>query len=330
MLLALLCSMTMAASPSLAATSASEAVGDKNLATLRAWLQGDWGNMDQFFFQDRIGVPSAERRPLALVTLRDAPLPEDGSPASWLRLSVQGSSESSDFLLVHAAAPGAEIVSVVRRIRPKAAASAPSTPAPRTVAIVPTQWSADEATCQIRWRLSASTFVGVQTGEGCPAWPGAQAAAGQTRVVISADDLWIEPADPTGAQPNHPYVRELRLRRANWFTCRINDILPGGGTMQFGQLRVREFETWTGLRVHDQGGEAWVTPRGQPARRIGLRLHNVVWPFGDSGAARGLYLLDAAQPDDGRGTAYASSAPDSRRLALSNRDFSVSCFMDPL
>lgn len=310
-LVALLCLATPVSGQQQAAhESARSDMLSRQLDHLLASLHGDWGNMDQFFFQHRLGVEAASRRTLVHVSIVPVEMEgvTDHTPGrgvfSQLRISAgDGSQEILDQrLLEHQIdRDSGDLISHIR------------------------SFGGELHDCRVIWRLNGGQYLGRQSGSQCPDWG---EGTGEMALTVSKGDLWVARKRQQDLSVADRYVSELRLRQARMFTCRINVILTDEGQMDFGQLRVQRFDTWTDLRLHDQGGEVWITTNDSPARRLGLRLHHVVWPFGDSAPSRGLFLLNADVPDDGRGIAYASSSPDSVRLALSNREISASCFMD--
>lgn len=292
--------------PTAAQAAAARDMVERQQARLLDLLHGEWGNMDQFFFQQRLGVAEEARR--ALVHLSVTPGEAGGRerPVSVLRVSAGGRQPRllEQWTLTHEIEPGSGLL--------------------RSLAAPADARVGDAGACVIHWQMVGEYFRGRQQGR-CPTWGD---SAGATALVLATESLWALPADGGSPAVSDDYVRSLRMRRAQRFTCRINLIRRDAGQMDFGQLRVQRFDTWTELSVHDQGGEVWIETQEDPPRQLGLRLHHVVWPFGESEPSRGLFLLDAAQPDDGRGIGYVSTSPDSRRIAFSNRAVSASCFMD--
>jgi hypothetical protein len=78
-----------------------------------------------------------------------------------------------------------------------------------------------------------------------------------------------------------------------------------------------------GVKLHDQGGRAWVETDEPQPQKFGLKLRNVVWPYGNNRSALTLYLYKADAPD--KAAAYSWADPGAVRVGLNVRWMQASC-----
>ena len=89
-------------------------------------------------------------------------------------------------------------------------------------------------------------------------------------------------------------------------------------------------EGWTfrrGLEIYDQGGMAWVETEEDEPQRVGFKLRNVVWPYGNN---RPSFVLYAYRGDDlDRAVSYAWGAPTAEMIGINLRWVQGSCTLTP-
>lgn len=108
------------------------------------------------------------------------------------------------------------------------------------------------------------------------------------------------------------------LRKAREFVCWV--AAPkiarkaDGSTDWFGAFSIK---------LHDQGGRAWVTTDEPQPQRFGLKLRNVVWPYGNNRSALTLYLYKADEPE--KAAAYSWADPGAVRVGINVRWMQASC-----
>ena len=88
-------------------------------------------------------------------------------------------------------------------------------------------------------------------------------------------------------------------------------------------------EEWTfrqGLEIYDQGGFIWVETDEDEPQRVGLKLRNVEWPYGNN---RPSLVLYAYRETADRAVSYAWSEPTAERIGINLRWMQGSCTHAP-
>ena len=82
---------------------------------------------------------------------------------------------------------------------------------------------------------------------------------------------------------------------------------------------------WTfrrGLEIYDQGGMVWLETEEQPPEKVGIKMRNVRWPYGNN---RPSLVLYAYRPDEDRAVSYAWADPSAQRIGINLRWMQASC-----
>lgn len=110
-------------------------------------------------------------------------------------------------------------------------------------------------------------------------------------------------------------------RKARPFTCWIaapkRAKKADGTTDWFGAF---------GVKLHDQGGRAWVETDEPQPQKIGLKLRNVVWPYGNNRPAITLYVYTGDEPE--RAASYSWADPGAERVGINTRWMQASCTLE--
>jgi hypothetical protein len=117
-----------------------------------------------------------------------------------------------------------------------------------------------------------------------------------------------------------------RLNRARAFDCYVD--MPGSGG-----IMGESFHRFDGLKVDDQGTEAWFTTKEAAPRRLGLRLRSVDWAMNNKAGtytrdSLTLYLFEANGAEPPRNITYAFTDPNVRRIGLNTIAILANCYMD--
>jgi hypothetical protein len=162
--------------------------------------------------------------------------------------------------------------------------------------------------CDLISRREAGQFRAVATGT---------CSVGPAELMITEKAIWWR---ETGS------IAFARLNRARQFDCYVD--MPGSGGI-LGET----FHRFEGLKVDDQGTEAWFTTKEATPRRLGLRLRAVDWPMNNkigtyTRDSLTLYLLEQQADGTPRNITYTFTEPDVRRIGLNTIAILANCYMD--
>ena len=180
--------------------------------------------------------------------------------------------------------------------------------------------TSDGSDCTIIWRRQASQFVGtVPDSAACqasfpdPAGEGAFAAT----LAISDTEFWV--TSSRGAARS-----ERRLRRARMFSCWAQ-VLRGAKHGDTGKDN-EDWQYYTDVRLHDQGGEAVIFTDETPPKKVRFILRDVEWTYGTNRASLVLY---AHEGDNPRAASYAWTEANADRVGINLRWVQASCTHAP-
>ncbi|MEO1406262.1 MAG: hypothetical protein AAFV54_07190 [Pseudomonadota bacterium] len=184
---------------------------------------------------------------------------------------------------------------------------------PRDVIV---QTHADVA-CETLWKREAGQFRGRGEGD-CGALYGGMSGDGAAviRKAISPTEFWITVEQDGISQ-------ETRYRRARMFSCWIS-VLRGASHGNSGE-GLDDWQFWSGVTLHDQGGEAVVTTDEETARTIGIKLRDVEWTYGTNRPSLVIYIHE---DDRERATSYAWTSAGADRIGINLRWIQASCTRD--
>ena len=162
--------------------------------------------------------------------------------------------------------------------------------------------------CDLISRREAGQFRALATGT---------CTAGPAELMIGEKTIWWR---ETGS------ITFARLNRARQFDCYVD--MPGSGGI-LGET----FHRFEGLKVDDQGTEAWFMTKEAQPRRLGLRLRAVDWPMNNkigtyTRDSLTLYLLEQQADGTPRNITYTFTEPDVRRIGLNTIAILANCYMD--
>ena len=171
--------------------------------------------------------------------------------------------------------------------------------------------------CEVYWRRDGGQFTGWMRPGACKI---ESRRSGKTIIVTDAltltpDTLFVldEAQDAQGGYVfgNKAHI-PTELKRAHGWACWM--AAPREGA-----------EGWfyaKGLKLTDQGGEAWATTDEPKPREIGFRLRQVAWPTGTNADALTLYVLRRGEE---KAVGYAWADPAARRIGVNLRWVQGSC-----
>jgi hypothetical protein len=179
--------------------------------------------------------------------------------------------------------------------------------------------------CDILWTRGAGQF----TARSEPACMGEDAQRQTIALELSAAKLTElrQLFDRKGKlAAGNPENEPDRLNRARLFECYVDIPGVGGGA-------AIPFKRTSGLKVHDQGGEAWFTTQETPSRKLGLRLRSVDWPMNNAPGtftrnSLTLYVLEDQGGAEPKTISYGWTEPGVRRIGLNLKQLLANCFLD--
>jgi hypothetical protein len=131
----------------------------------------------------------------------------------------------------------------------------------------------------------------------------------------------IEHVSAQGITMRAPNGDVLEYRRARSFTCWMSapkaTPKPDGSTDWYYAGK---------LKLHDQGGRVWVESPELEAKRIGYKLRNVIWPYGNNKPALTLYAYRG--DDEKKAVSYAWADPEAKLIGINLRWVQGSCSRD--
>lgn len=176
------------------------------------------------------------------------------------------------------------------------------------------------AGCEVYWKRQANQFVGYMQDNACAF----ESQRSGKRIIIDDDlvltehELWIHDRaeDEDG---NYVFGNKAGIphknRKARRFECWI-------------AIQQRD-EEWTfrqGVEIFDQGGFAWIDTEEDEPQKVGMKLRNVVWPYGTN---RPSLVLYAYRETAERAVSYAWAEPTAQLIGINLRWMQGSCTHRP-
>ena len=170
--------------------------------------------------------------------------------------------------------------------------------------------------CDVFWRRQDNHFVGYMRPNAC-----SYVSSESGKRIIFNDDLlltenalWISDRaeDEEGNRVfGHPNGVPHKNRKARRFECWMTAMQRDG-----------EWTFRRGLEIYDQGGMVWLETEEQPPEKVGIKMRNVRWPYGNN---RPSLVLYAYRPDEDRAVSYAWADPAAQRIGINLRWMQASC-----
>ena len=170
--------------------------------------------------------------------------------------------------------------------------------------------------CDVFWRRQDNHFVGYMRPNAC-----SYVSSESGKRIIFNDDLlltenalWISDRaeDEEGNRVfGHPNGVPHKNRKARRFECWMTAMQRDG-----------EWTSRRGLEIYDQGGMVWLETEEQPPEKVGIKMRNVRWPYGNN---RPSLVLYAYRPDEDRAVSYAWADPAAQRIGINLRWMQASC-----
>lgn len=291
---------------------------NRDLSEMTEWLEGGYDNIEQVYFEELLALPEEQRRQRLHVIFARMEMSALGRDVFFVEQYVDNDPAKVRSRLVYSFTPdfaGQRIKMTIFGLKDDTSGN---TEKISTLSI-------DDLTpmpegCEVYWRRQASQFVGALEHDTCRI---VSQRSGETMIinnsmVVSATEFWIDDSvrREGGEVRQAPVQAPFKLHKEAIFTCWVgvsNDQAEGGA------------DYIPAVKISDQGGEIRITTTGDDPRTVGLKMRNVVWPYG---TARDSLVLYAHKDMEGKATSYTWTAPDGKRIALNLRWIQASCTKD--
>ena len=305
--------------------SAADKILDREFRDMMAWFPGQYNNQEQVYFEGNLDIPENERH--EHIHHIFYPIKLKNFPGTTFYIQQSQSEDLNDIYRqrIYSFEPdyaeNAIRLTIYTPKNPEALVDAHLDPSKLN------ELTIDDMIlrpgCEVYWRKQAAQFIGTMKENACSFQ---SQRSGKTifindNLVLSEQAIWIndQAVDRDGNRVfgninNIPH----KNHKAREFTCWVSV-----------KKKIGE-DSWSfdsGLKVHDQGGWAWVTTDEDEPQKVGIKIRNVDWPTGYN---RDSLVLYAYREGSDRAVSYAWTSPDGTRIALNLRWMQASCTLsDP-
>ncbi len=304
------------------ATADDAAILDKDFRVLMDWFPGVYDNQEQVYFEEELEVAEDLRHERIHHVFKKVELPAFGDNVLYVQQHLNDDPEQIYRQRLYVFTPDYDENAVRLTIHaPK------NTEALVDAHLDPGKLSGltlDDTVirpgCEVYWKRQANQFVGYMHDGACSF----HSQRSGKRIVIDDDlvltesELWIsdraEDEDGNyvfGHKAGVPHKNRKARRFECWVAVQQAD------------------EDWTfkqGLEIYDQGGFVWIETEEEAPKRIGIKLRNVEWPYGNN---RPSLVLYAYRETADRAVSYAWAEPTAERIGLNLRWMQGSCTHTP-
>ncbi len=320
-----LCAVLIMAAPALAQTAQETPdarILKRDFARMMEWFPGVYDNQEQVYFQDEMDVPEDVRH--NRIHHIFAPVKLDNFPGTTFYVQQSQNDDPTDIyrqriysfeadndenavrLTIYAPNDASKLVDA--HLKPDLLAT-----------LKPSQFVTYPG-CEVFWKAESNYFHGYMKKDACKV---ESKRSGRTLIIeddlqLTENELWIrdEAKDTDG---NYVYGNKAGVhhknRKARRFTCWVS-VKKEDGSFTFDN----------NLEIHDQGGRIWIEAVEGEHKRVGLKMRNVVWPYGRNKPSLVLYAYHGEDAD--RAVSYAWANPEADRIGLNLRFAQGSCTLD--
>jgi len=299
------------------------AVLDKDFRTMMQWFPGVYDNQEQVYFEAEQEVDEALRHERIHHVFEPVDLPAFGEHVFYVQQHLNDDPAQIYRQRLYTFRPDYEAGAIRLTIHiPNDVASLVD------AHLDPTKLSglSPEQTrvlpgCDVFWRRQSNHFVGYMQPNAC-----SYVSSESGKRIIFNDDLlltegalWISDRaeDEEGNRVfGHPTGVPHKNRKARRFECWMTAMQRDG-----------EWTFRRGLEIYDQGGMVWLETEEQPPEKVGVKMRNVRWPYGNN---RPSLVLYAYRPDEDRAVSYAWADPSAQRIGINLRWMQASCTLASL
>ena len=294
------------------------AVLDKDLTVLMDWFPGVYDNQEQVYFEEEQGVAAELRHERVHHVFHRVELPAFGENVLYVQQHINDDPEQIYRQRIYSFTPdyaeNAIRLTIHTPTDPEALVDAHRDPS--LLDGLTLDDTVTRSGCEVYWQRRSNQFVGYMHDGDCTF----RSERSGKRIVIDDDllltenELWI--ADRAEDEDGnlvfgHPERVPHKNRKARRFECWV-------------AVQQRD-EQWTfrqDLEIFDQGGFVWIETDEDEPQNVGIKLRNVVWPYGNN---RPSLVLYAYRETADRAESYAWAEPTAERIGLNLRWMQGSC-----
>jgi len=286
-----------------AAPASSETMLERAYRDFKAFLEGEFDNQEQYYFDRNLELPLAERHPrnhLRIVSIGEAA----GVALFHFKQYLDDNLDEPirDQLVATSLTDQSNAIRMDIFPQPERWASG--------------SWRQDDLgtpLCSIEWRPVLDHFVGRMISTSCDDGS-EQALSARDPVMLSASEFsifnWgLDAVNDSGVEI--PSTR-FRNRKARVFDCWMSVTHRDGESSTFR----------SGLKILDQGGRLWLDSEEENPLTAGIKIRRVRWPTGNN---RDSLVLYAHRPGEEKAVAYTWGDVDAERIAMNLRWMQASC-----
>jgi len=294
------------------------AVLDKDFRTMMQWFPGVYDNQEQVYFEAEQEVDEALRHERIHHVFEPVDLPAFGEHVFYVQQHLNDDPAEIYRQRIYTFQPDYDEGAVRLTIHiPNDVASLVDAHLDLTklTGLLPEQTRVLPG-CDVFWRRQDNHFVGYMRPNAC-----SYVSSESGKRIIFNDDLlltenalWISDRaeDEEGNRVfGHPTGVPHKNRKARRFECWMTAMQRDG-----------EWTFRRGLEIYDQGGMVWLETEEQPPEKVGIKMRNVRWPYGNN---RPSLVLYAYRPDEDRAVSYAWADPSAQRIGINLRWMQASC-----
>ncbi len=298
------------------------AVLNKDFLTMMQWFPGVYDNQEQVYFEAEQGVDEALRHERIHHVFEPVDLPAFGEHVFYVQQHLNDDPTQIYRQRIYSFRPDYDEGAIRLTIHiPNDVASLEGAHRDPTKLsdLLPDQTRVLPG-CDVFWRRQANHFVGYMAPDAC-----SYVSSESGKRIIFNDDLllteealWIsDRAQDEDGNPvfGHPTGVPHKNRKARRFECWMTAMQRDG-----------EWTFRRGLEIYDQGGMVWLETEEQAPQKVGIKMRNVRWPYGNN---RPSLVLYAYRPDEDRAVSYAWADPSAQRIGLNLRWMQASCTVTP-
>ena len=254
------------------------AVLDKDFRTMMQWFPGVYDNQEQVYFEAEQEVDEALRHERIHHVFEPVDLPAFGEHVFYVQQHLNDDPAEIYRQRIYTFQPDYDEGAVRLTIHiPNDVASLVDAHLDPTklTGLLPEQTRVLPG-CDVFWRRQDNHFVGYMRPNACSY----VSSESGTRTIFNDDllltenALWISDRaeDEEGNRVfGHPTGVPHKNRKARRFECWMTAMQRDG-----------EWTSRRGLEIYDQGGMVWLETEEQPPEKVGIKMRNVRWPYGNN------------------------------------------------
>ena len=294
------------------------AVLDKDFRTMMQWFPGVYDNQEQVYFEVEQEVDEALRHERIHHVFEPVDLPAFGEHVFYVQQHLNDDPAEIYRQRIYSFQPDYDEGAVRLTIHiPNDVASLVDAHLDPTklTGLLPEQTRVLPG-CDVFWRRQDNHFVGYMQPNACSyvSSESGKRIIFNDDLLLTEDALWISDRaqDEEGNRVfGHPTGVPQKNRKARRFECWVTAMRRDG-----------EWTFRRGLEIYDQGGMVWLETEEQPPEKVGIKMRNVRWPYGNN---RPSLVLYAYRPNENRAVSYAWADPSAQRIGINLRWMQASC-----